>query len=377
MNKRMRELQGEIVELKKQADGYMVEGEGRDLDKAAEIYDRIEEKQKELDLLARQEKAGKAGVPSDEGIAGDGKAKEEPVDSVKALADAARSGFKSMNEGTPAAGGYTVPEDIRTAINKYKEERFSLASLIDTESVSTQSGRRTYQTRKQHTGFAQVAEGGKAGKTSAPQFEIIEYAIKKFAGYLPVTNELLEDSDAAIHDVIVSWLGEEELATDNAHILAKVNEKDATAMSSIDDIKKAVNVTLAAFAGSVNIVTNSDGLQYLDTLKDSNKRPLLSPDPVKPREMRLSCGARSIPVIVVPNDVLATTEGAIPFIVGDLREYVKKFDRKQLTIDVSNVAAVTDFNAFEQDMTLFRAIMRADWTVKDAAAIVRGELTIA
>ena len=220
-----------------------------------------------------------------------------------------------------------------------------------------------------------VGEGGKVGKTGAPKFSIINYAIKKYAGYMPVTNELLEDSDAAIANMIITWLGEEEIATENAQILAKVNEKEATALTGIKDIKKAINVTLAAFAGSVRIVTNSDGLQYLDTLEDANKRPLLSPDPVKPMELYLSVGVRRIPVTVVPNEILPTAENKIPFIMGDLFEYMKEFNRKGLTLMTSNTAAVTDFNAFEQDMTLIRAIMRADWVVKDSAAIVRGELT--
>ena len=29
-----------------------------------------------------------------------------------------------MNEGTQADGGYTVPNDIQTRINKYKEAKF-------------------------------------------------------------------------------------------------------------------------------------------------------------------------------------------------------------------------------------------------------------
>ena len=370
MNKKMRELQAEILELSKAADGFMAEGEGRDLSKAEELYDQIDSKQKEIDLLARQDAAHKAGVPVETAKPA------ESVDAVKALATAARSRFKAMTEGSNVDGGYTVPEDIRTMINRYKEERFSLASLIDRENVSTKSGRRTYKARAQHAGFTQVAEGGAISAVATPQFSIINYDIKKYAGYLPVTNELLADSDAAIADLIVEWLGEEEIATENAQILAKVNTKPATALASIDDIKKAINVTLAPFAGSVRIVTNSDGLQYLDTLKDANKRPLLSPDPAKPMEMRLTVGARSIPITVVPNGVLPTSEGgAIPFILGDLREYMKEFDRKLLTLTVSDTAIAGDFNAFENDMTLFRGIMRADWVVKDAEAIVRGELT--
>ena len=380
MNKRMRELQAQINELNKQADGYMAEGEGRDLTKAAECYDKIDELQKEFDLEARREKSKKAGVPAGgeggtPGASGEGEGKTNPE---KAFADAVRSRFKDMNEGTGADGGYTVPEDISTQVNTYKEEHFSLASLIDHETVNTMSGRRTYKQRAQATGFSQVGEGAKIGKAGSLKFSVIEYTIKKWAGYMPVTNELLEDSDAAITNMMVQWLGEEEIATENAQILAKINEKAATALASIKDIKQAVNVTLAAFAGSVRIVTNSDGLQYLDTLEDGNKRPLLSPDPVKPMEMYLSVGVRRIPVTVVPNAVLPTSEaGAIPFIIGDLHEYMKEFDRKQLTLMTSNVASVEGFNAYEQDMTLIRAIMRADFVVKDAEAIVRGELTVA
>lgn len=370
MTKKMRELQNQILELTKTADGYMAEGEGRDLEKAEATYNKIDELQKEFDLEARREKANKAGVPS-----GENKPTEK-VSAIKAFADAFRSRFKAnMNETTGEDGGYTVPEDILTKINEYKQEKFSLASLIAQENVSTLSGRRTYKKRAQHTGFAQVAEGGKITQVAAPKFEVLNYLIKKFAGYMPYTNELAADSDANIASELIAWLGDELIATENAQILAKVAEKEATAMTGIDDIKKAVNVNLAAFAGSVRIVTNSDGLQYLDTLKDSNKRPLLSPDPVKPMEMYLSCGVRRIPVTVVPNDVLKTESGKLPFIVGDLHEYVKQFNRQALSLMTSNVAAVEGFNAFEQDMTLVRAILRADWQVLDEMAIVRGELT--
>lgn len=374
MTKRMRELQALILQKSKEAQA-LTEGENvtaENITKAAGLMDEVDTLQKEFETLERVEKSKKAGVPTDT----DEKKKEDKqVDAVKAFADAVRARFKDLNEGTAADGGYTVPADISTMVNTLREEHFSLASLIDHETVSTNAGRRTYKQRAQHTGFAQVGEGAKIGKTGAPKFSIIEYAIKKYAGYMPVTNELLEDSDAAITSMMTEWLAQDSVATENAQILAKVNEKAATPLTGIKDIKKAINVTLAAFAGSVRIVTNSDGLQYLDTLEDGNKRPLLSPDPVKPMDLYLSVGVRRIPVTVVPNEVLPTTESKIPFIMGDLKEYMKQFDRKGLTLMTSNIAAVEGFNAFEQDMTLIRAIMRADWVVKDEAAIVRGELT--
>ncbi len=371
MNKRMRELQALILQKTKEAQNLM-EGENKDINKADALLSEIDELQKELDTLDRLEKAKQAGVPSDGGMDGDGKEpKEKNV--IKEFADA----IKNLNEATGADGGYTVPEDIDTTIRTLREQHFSLASLIAHETVTAPSGRRTYKKRAQHTGFAAVGEGGKIGKASKPQFDVLNYQIKKYAGYMPVTNELLEDSDANIANMMTEWLAQESVATENAQILAKVKEKAATAMAGIVDIKKAVNVDLAAFADTVRIFTNADGLQYLDTLEDGNKRPLLSPNPTQPMAMSLSVGARSIPLVVIPNDVLPTESNKIPVIIGDLHEYVEQFDRKGLVLTTSNVAAVTDFNAFEEDMTLIRAIMRADWQVKDEAAIVRGELTVA
>lgn len=380
MTKKMREIQNKMQKKAAEAEA-LTSGETvspEDLQKAAGLMDEVDALEKEFKTLERVEKAKKAGA-YDEDPEQKEKGQEVGKDAIKAFAAAVRAGFKvkDLNEGTPADGGYTVPADISTMVNKYKEEHFSLATLIDSETVSTKSGRRTYKQRAQYTGFTQVGEGGKIGKAGAPKFSVIEYDIKKYAGYMPVTNELLEDSDANITSTMVEWLGGEEIATENAQILAAINKKAATALAGMKDIKKAINVTLAAFAGTVRIVTNSDGLQYLDTLEDKNGRPLLSPDPLKPMESFLTVGVRRIPVTIVPNDVLPTAENKIPFIMGDLREYMKEFDRKQLTLMTSNVAAVTDFNAFEQDMTLIRAIMRADWAVKDDKAIVRGELTAA
>jgi len=93
-------------------------------------------------------------------------------------------------------------------------------------------------------------------------------------------------------------------------------------------------------------------------------------------QMRLAVASTFIPVVQVPNEVLATVEGKAPCFVGDAHEFMKKFDRQQLTLTQSNVAAVEGFNAFEEDMTLFRGILREDFQVKDAKALVYGELTV-
>lgn len=300
-------------------------------------------------------------------------------DAIHDFAEAARYGFytNTMTEGTKADGGYTVPEDIKTKINQYKKAMFSLENLVDVEKVSTSTGRRTYQKRAQVEGFKAVLEAGKIQPSATPQFEILEYAIKKYAGHMPVTNELLADSDANIANALVKWFAEQDIATRNAQILTAIGTKTETDLKNLDGIKKAINVTLgSAFAGSVTIVTNDDGLQYLDTLVDKNGRYLLTPSLQDPAKKVLAVGASTIPIVVVPNSILTTKTNKVPFIVGDFKEAIKLFDRDKLSIMTSNVAAVGQLNAFEQDLTLFRGIERLDCKTKDANAFVNGYITV-
>lgn len=309
----------------------------------------------------------------------------DPRDSVAEFANAARHGFRvqnSMTEGSPEDGGYTVPEDIQTQINTYREARFSLIDLVDVEPVTTNKGSRTYKKRSQQTGFSKVGEGGKIGPKPTPKFERMDYEIGKYAGWFPVTNELLADSDANITRTLVEWIGNESRVTRNNIIRDTIAQKPVVELTSLDDIKKALNVTLgAAFKSTSRVITNDDGLQYLDTLKDSDGQYLLQPNPQDPMQLRLCAGATIVPLEVIPNaDMPSNTSVAgkrqIPFIIGDLKEGIKFFDRQRTTIMSSNIAMAGDLNAFEEDLTLFRAIEREDCRVKDDEAFVNGELVV-
>lgn len=392
MNKKLLELLNQINAQKQVVIDLANAGK---LAEAKAEKEKLQQMQDKFDLLKDVED------PDPEGGEGEGSGAGDPVNSgalknvnvnynrvVHEFADAARHYFKDAakanTEGTKADGGYTVPDDIRTEINRYREEKFSLQSLVDTETVTTESGRRTYQSRADYEGFAEASEGGKISGIAGPSFEVIEYTIKKYAGWLPVTNELLADSDANIANTLIQWLGEQDIATRNRLILNIMKSKSATELANLDGIKKLINVTLGStFKDTSKIVTNDDGLNWMDTLKDTNGRYLLKPnaDPTSPIKQMLAVGTRNIPLIIVPNSILKSDETTakkrgIPMICGDLKEGVKVFDRQKLSILASNTASVTGFNAYEQDMTLFRGILRMDVRTKDAKAFVNGVITI-
>lgn len=377
MNKKLLELLDKINNKKVEVRSLVDQGK---IEEAKAAKNELKKLQDEFDIL---KDIDDTAVTNLENNTNKGVNLNQKKDSVKEFADAARKGFRnSMNEGTAADGGYTVPEDIQTRINERRAAKFSLVDLVDVEVVTTNKGSRTYKKRAQQTGFTKVGEGAKIPAGNTPQFERVGYEIEKYTGYYPVTNELLEDSDANIADALIIWIGDESRVTRNRIIRDVIKEKEETAIASLDDIKKILNVTLGqAFKPTSKVITNDDGLQWLDTLKNDKGEYLLQPSPSNPMDSVLCAGTTRVPVKVIPNgdmpsDTATKGNRKIPMIIGDLKEGIKFWDRKKTTLTTSNTAVAGTLNAFEEDLTIFRAIEREDCKTKDDAAFVNGVLTI-
>lgn len=377
MNRKMREILSKIQEKTAQAKAFMEDENNKDVAKATELLDEVDALKEEYETEKRlYELEKEENTPTDEELE-EKDAKNKEVDSLKQFGQDARNGFKvnkaTMVEGTPADGGYTVPEDIQTRINTWRESKASLLNLVRVEKVTTNKGQRTFKKRAQQTGFTKVGEGGKIGAGATPQFERLSYEISKYAGYFPVTNELLADSDANIGSTLIEWIGDESRVTANKLILDVAKTFTAEVIdpkNPIDSIKEILNVKLgSAFKGTSKIITNDNGLQFLDTLKDADGKYLLQPNPAEPMKMQLCAGTTTIPVVVIPNADLPNDTTKIPFIIGDLNEGVVYWDRQQMSITVSNTAMIGQLNAFEEDLTLYRAIEREDVTKRDDQAV--------
>ena len=378
MNKRMRELLAKIQEKTLQAKAFM-EGENKDVEKATGLMDEVDSLQKEYETEKRLYEAEKmTGAQSATApVEPTGQEKEgEAEDAVAKFAKAVRSIIqgKGLVEGVDADGGYTVPEDVQTTVNHWAEVSYSLLTDIDVVPVSTNKGARTYQKKADADVFADLDENGAiTNEITAPQFERVTYSIQDRAGFMPVSNDLIADSDANILAIVSDWLGRANVATSNAKILALIAEKSQVDLVNVDGIKKVVNVTLGqAYKGGAKIVTNDDGLNYLDTLKDQNGRPMLNPDPTDSAKLTLRCGTVVVPIKVIPNKILASNGTKVPMIVGDLKAGIRKWDRQSMSIKASDVATIGSFNAFAMNMTLLRAILRDDYTLMDADAFVNG-----
>ena len=249
MNKKMRELLNKIAQKRMMAKGFMEEGENKDLEKAAALMDEADELQKEYDLEARMYEAEKEdNTPSEEEVA-EKKAKEKEETATSKFAKGVRAiitkDFSGNSEGIGADGGYTVPEEIETKVQRLRETQESLIDLVSVKVVKTNKGSETYKTRGQYTGFSNIGEGGKLPKKSGLGFSRINYVINKYGGYMPVTNELVEDSDEDIEAMLVEWLANESRVTRNNLVKTIITSKAAIDLEDLDGIKNALNVTLS------------------------------------------------------------------------------------------------------------------------------------
>ena len=378
MNEKMKQLLADMDAKRNMAKNYM-EGEAKDVDKAIALLDEADTLEKEFDAekrladLQKEEADAKAKAAA---------AKEnEPSEITKAFLQGVKKRFKDYNgmrEGSDVEGGYIVPQDIVTQINEFKRAEFSLLPLVDYNRVTTNKGSRTYESKATATGFGEMDEAGVIQQIENINFQPIKYNIRSYGGFLPVTNQLLQDTDAALQQTISKWFARKSVATANTLILKILKSKGEVGLSGLSGIKKVLNVTLGqAYKSSSIILTNDDGLQWLDTLKDQNGRYLLNPNPTEPTKLQLRAGATVVPIEVAPNNILPTESSKVPFIIGDLKEAVAYWDRQQYILNASDIASVGNVNAFAQNLTLFRALEREDACVKDPDSFVYGVITVA
>ena len=280
----------------------------------------------------------------------------------------------NMNEGAGEAGGFIVPTDEQTKINELKRALNPLSALVRVENVNTMSGTRVLEKASDMTPFASVAELATIGEIDGPKFTQVKYAIKKFAGILPISEELLADSDQNLLAYVNGWLAKKSVATENAQILAVLKTLTKAPLTNLDGIKDLLNVTLDPTISLMSsVLTNQDGFNFLDKQKDTDGRYLLQPNPLDSTQ-KLLFGK---PVTVVSNKVLPTDTSVAsakkaPVIIGSFTDAVVLFDRQATTLTGTSVGG----DAWKRDSYDVKAVTRIDVQKFDDKAVVFGELTI-
>lgn len=284
-------------------------------------------------------------------------------------AEILREARNSLGSESQADGGYLIPIDQQTQINELKREFTSLRDFVTVEPVSTLTGSRVLEKDAEHTSFNAIGENTTIGNTANPQFEPVEYKVKKYGGILPVPNELLADASAKLRGYLNKWLSKKSTATENTLIISILETFTKKAITGIDDIKDVLDKELdPAISSLSSVILNQDSFNYFNKLKDTQGNYILEKDPKNPTKKLLS----GRPVIVLSNRILKTKLNKAPVIIGSLKEGVVLFDRQAISLLATN----TGGESFINDRTDIRAIIRLDVKKFDTNAVVYGELDL-
>ncbi|MDO3680424.1 phage major capsid protein [Paenibacillus ehimensis] len=280
-----------------------------------------------------------------------------------------------MNEGgtNPAIPdgdvGLVVPQDIQTQINTLMREWNDLSEYVTVENVTALSGSRVLETDADMTPFADVDEYGNIPQTDNPKFTPISYAVKKRAGFLPLTNELLSDNDANLIGYVTNWIARKAVHTRNTKILALLKTLTPQALADIKAINKVLNVSLdPAISRSAALLTNQDGFDWLDNQVDGMGRPILQEDITQPGRKMF----KGRPIAVVSNRNLPSTGTSAPLFIGNLKQFAVVFNRRFFELASTREGG----DAWRRDTTEMRTIMRDDYKQWDGEAAVFGQLDI-
>lgn len=386
MSKEMRELLNKINAKKAEIKALVADGKIED---AASAKEELKDLQKSFDILADldDDDAQNAQQQAQQGTAQTAAGEKNGLaKQVKAFTNAIKAAWKktdispedkeilnAMSEGSDEDGGLTVPKDIKTKIKELRRSEDALETLVNVEHVTTNSGSRVIEREADQTPFDNVDEAAEFPDVSTPQFENVDYKIKKKGGILKVTQELLSDTAENIMNYLKKWIAKKAKATRNFMIIAKIKEickgLEVT-VTGLDNLKDIFNVMLdPAIALGAVVVTNQSGFNFLDKLKDEKGNYILQKDPTQATK-KLLFG--EYPVIKLSNKTLQNIDGKAPIICGDLKEAITIFDRETLTIDISNLAA----GMWERDQTGIKVRERLDIQTVDADAVVMGLATV-
>jgi len=345
------ELEAAIEGVESEEDLAAIEAQVKENDDAIDeaeeekssLEDEIAELEGELEAANRKKPkaGGKRNMPNQ-------------IETREAINEFVRSKGNMQQRGdfTTVEGGALIPEDLMKP-KKELVDTLDLTQYVRKVSVNRGSGK--YPIIKKSNGkFTSVAELAANPKLATPTFDEVTYDIETYRGYVPISQEAIDDADYDISGLIAEDIQDQDRNTKNAQIAAIFKTAPAKAVTGLDGIITMFNKDFKKVY-NVKAYVSSSLFNELDLLKDKNGRYLLQDDITVASGKRI----KGKEVVVLDDDVIGTNEGDLVGFFGDAYEFITLFDRKQASVKW------TDNNIYGQ---LLAGFVRFDVKAVDNAA---------
>lgn len=310
------ETEEEVSTVEKSLEDIQKELEEKQAEKA-KLEEEIEELQKQVDEQNRKAPTYPDGEQR-------GGKKLEQRDAIAKYIRTGQTrditGLKTTDSGSAAL----IPTEVLKPhfVNK---TRNPLLDLVERVKVNSGSGK--YPVIKKTDGVMVSTDELKSNpELGKPAISEIDYSIKTYRGYIPVSQEMIDDADydimAIVEDEVINQGENTELSLVTA-VLKTATQADAAGFDGIKDIynKKLKSIYKAS------IVVTKSMFAALDKVKDKDGRYMLQTDVASPTGY--SFGGKKIYKV---DDTVFGNEGDMKFFIGDVTEFVKEFDRSQVSV---------------------------------------------
>lgn len=255
-------------------------------------------------------------------------------------------GFKIVD------GGALVPEEL-LPVQKEVEDELNLEQYVNKTTVKRGSGK--YPVLQKSKGrMNTVAELEQNPELAKPTITEVDYSIDTYRGYVPISQEVIDDADYDIVGLIDNDIKEQGKNTKNDQIAAIFKTATAKAVTGLDGIVTMFNKDFKR-AYNVKAFVSASLFNELDLLKDKNGRYLLQEDITVASGKRI----KGREVVVLDDDVIGEAEGDLVGFFGDAKAFITFFDRKQTYVKW------VDHNIYGQ---LLAAFLRFDVKATDTDA---------
>lgn len=230
-----------------------------------------------------------------------------------------RDGFTSVE------GGALIPEELLKP-QEVPEDIVNLANLVNVVKVNSGAGKYPV-IKKSGSKMNSVEELAKNPELAKPTITEVPYDIETYRGYIPVSQEVIDDADYNVTELIAAEINDQELNTKNAAIAAVLKTATAKSVVGLDGIKSVFNKDIKKVYNTKAIISSSL-YNALDTMKDGNGRYLLQDD------ITAASGKKLLgkEVVVLDDDMIGEEDSDLVGFIGDPKAAVTLFDRKRASV---------------------------------------------
>lgn len=238
---------------------------------------------------------------------------------VKSKGQVREGGFKEVD------AGILIPVEILAPQEK-PEDIVDLRNYVKVVGVNSASGKYPV-IAKSGSKMNTVEELAQNPELSKPKITEISYNIETRRGYIPISQEAIDDADYDVTGLIRDEINDQSGNTINTDVATVLKSATPKTVNGLDGLKDLINKDIKKVY-PVKLIISASLYAELDKLKDKNGRYLLQ-DSITSSSGKMLFGKE----VIVLDDEMIAGAGELKGFVGDPKSFCTFFDRKRTSVE--------------------------------------------